>query len=371
MLTKVGCRAKSRLSAWAFKLAVAAPAMAAPQYCRLDRSPWLGCPTHAPPGGACGCPSASPAAPLPGRVRPQADEMVFDISSESTKRALGIRTVGGPVSVFVPRALIAHRDQAVTAGQHVALRTYDFFLQQTNAPPTAAGAAPPPPPPPPPAAPRPALIPLYHHARPGHAAPSPQLTPSRAFLRAADIPPPDVGAYGVVALKARATSASSARLNMLCHAYLSSLPAQQDLPASISISQQMVTIWPVQDPAAVGQGQKDCAVLLDHYDLYAGQSAIRDAQSQGQPMGGRGPFLIGWSPSSSRHIPDAVVLVIDMSAFDQQDSFDDALRFWQQKVVDDPALWRSGFTVERVRLAVRDFADRYGEDILKAIKIGD
>jgi hypothetical protein len=84
-------------------------------------------------------------------------------------------------------------------------------------------------------------------------------------------------------------------------------------------------------------------------------------------VSGRGPFLIGWSPSSSRGVPDAVVLVIDMSLFESQASFDDAFRFWQRRIVEDPELWRSGFVVWRIRNAVRDFADEYGDAILKAL----
>ncbi|HJS87290.1 MAG TPA: hypothetical protein VJ779_17690, partial [Acetobacteraceae bacterium] len=84
---------------------------------------------------------------------------------------------------------------------------------------------------------------------------------------------------------------------------------------------------------------------------------------------GRGPFLIGWSPSNMRGVPDAIVLIVDMSDFESQQSFDEAFLFWQRKIVEDPQLWRSGFSLERVRLAVRDFVDHYGKSIEAAIKI--
>ena len=108
----------------------------------------------------------------------------------------------------------------------------------------------------------------------------------------------------------------------------------------------MLTIWPIDTPPS-GAAAKDCDYLLDHYDLYGGLAAIRDARSQGQTLKGSGPFLIGWSPSNSRYVPNAVVLVIDMSGFDTQDNFDRAFLFWQQKIVQDPSLWRSGFARER------------------------
>ena len=38
----------------------------------------------------------------------------------------------------------------------------------------------------------------------------------------------------------------------------------------------------------------------------------------------------------------------------------------KQKIVEDPLLWRTGFAIEAIRLAVRDFADGDGDTILKA-----
>lgn len=194
------------------------------------------------------------------------------------------------------------------------------------------------------------------------------LTPTRAFLPAEMIPPPGVPAYGVAALKAKPTSASRERLGMLCQSFLATLPPQQSLPASVPITEQMVTIWPIDEPALVQPGQENCEVMLSHYDLYSGQSAIADAMAQGKELFGRGPFLIAWSPSNSRYVPDAVVLVVDMSDFESQASFDEAMIFWQTKIVEDPALWKFGFSVVRIQLALRDFADRHGSDILKGLR---
>lgn len=156
---------------------------------------------------------------------------------------------------------------------------------------------------------------------------------------------------------------------MLCVAFLKTLPPIASLPIGITVTQEMITVWPVDDPEAFQAKPENCEMLLDHYDLYGGQSAIADASAQGKDVSGRGPFLIGWSPASSRHARDAVVLVVDMSDFESQGSFDEALIFWQRKVVEDPALWASGFSATKIRLALRDFADRYGASILKAVKI--
>jgi hypothetical protein len=166
----------------------------------------------------------------------------------------------------------------------------------------------------------------------------PALVPARSFLRSDDIPPPSIGAYGVVALRSKSTSANRQRLLMTCGAYEAYLPRQESLPGTVSISDQMVTIWPLDDPDAQEAKADDCDFVIDHYDLYGGISAIQDAERQGAKLDGVGPFLIGWSPSNSRGIPDKVVLVVDLSEFESQDSFDQAFLFWQKKIVEDPKL---------------------------------
>jgi hypothetical protein len=131
----------------------------------------------------------------------------------------------------------------------------------------------------------------------------------------------------------------------------------------------MLTIWPLENPSAKEALADDCKFVIENYDLYGGISAIQDTQRQGGKLDGRGPFLIGWSPSNSRGIRDKIVLVVDLSSFESQDSFDNAFLFWQKKIVQDPMLWRSGFSVEGLRLAIRDFVDHYGQDVMKATRI--
>ncbi len=294
------------------------------------------------------------------------------MSSESAKTALGLDALSGPVVVFVPHELIAHRDRATTADQQHLLQVYDFFHYRNygGGNPAATAVVPPAPaivPAPPVTAVVPAPAAQAVPAPPAVAVGrSPALFPVRAFLPGASIPPPGLGAYGMVALKAKPTPSTAARLQMLCQAFLASLPPQSSLPASVPLSAQMVTFWPTE----AGPDPASCPELLSRYDLWAGLSAIHDATAQGNDLSGRGPFLIGWSPSESRLRPDAVVLVIDMSRFEEQASFDDAFLFWQHKVVEDPALWRSGFSAERLRLSMRDFVDHYGSDILKAVHLG-
>jgi len=149
-------------------------------------------------------------------------------------------------------------------------------------------------------------------------------------------------------------------------AYRASLPPQKTLPNSIPPSNQMLTIWPLDEPDASDALKDDCDFAVDHYDLAGGILAIQDAmRHQGANLEGIGPFLIGWSPSNARGVPDEVVLIFDLSRLESQASFDEAFAIWQKRIVENPTLWVSGFSVARIRLALRDFVDHYGTDVVK------
>ena len=38
-------------------------------------------------------------------------------------------------------------------------------------------------------------------------------------------------------------------------------------------------------------------------------------------------------------------------------------------IVEDPALWRNGWSAEAIRVAIHNFADQYGQAMLDAIKL--
>lgn len=204
-------------------------------------------------------------------------------------------------------------------------------------------------------------------ARPGGAG---QIVPARLLLRSADIPPPGLGGYGIVAFTALPTSESRDRLNKVCEAYTHSLPRQQSLPRTVALRDQMLTIWPIDDPNASLAQADNCAYLTSHYDLYGGQAAIRDARRQGLNLSGRGPYLIAWSPSQNRGVPDKIVLVYDLSDYSSQASFDTMFAFWQNAIIANPSLWRNGVAAAQKRLIFRDFVDSTSQSFLTALHIG-
>jgi hypothetical protein len=193
------------------------------------------------------------------------------------------------------------------------------------------------------------------------------LTPVREYLRAGDIPPPEAGAYGIVVLQSKATSANKAKLMMVCSSYVSSFPRGET--SRVPVSDRMITIWPLDDPDAAEAKEDDCDFILSHYDLNASEAAIIDAQKQNATFDGEGPYLVGWSPSNSRGVPDKLVLVIDMSSDNTQEMIDYRFRFWKNQIVQDPSLWRNGWSLENFRVALKAFVDKYGGDMLTAVKL--
>ena len=195
------------------------------------------------------------------------------------------------------------------------------------------------------------------------------LTPVREYLRASEIPPPGAGAYGLVVFQSRATPANREKLTMVCRSFVAFFPRGAD--TDVPIGDRMITVWPVDDPSSTRVAADDCDFVIDHYELSAAEAAIRDAHRQ-QPEAtfeGEGPYLVGWSPSNTRGVPDKLVLVIDMSADNSQVSIDHKFLFWKNQIVEDPAKWRSGFSLDRIRVAIHDFADEYGQSMLDAIKL--
>lgn len=193
-----------------------------------------------------------------------------------------------------------------------------------------------------------------------------RLMPVRNFIKADEVIPRGVGAYGMVAFPFLPTADTRARLLSVCRAFLSSLPTQSSVPASIPPSELMVTFWPLM---RLDLNLADCNILIDNYALFSGLAAIRDAEAQGARfLGRRGPFLIGWSPAESRLRRDSVVLVIDLSPYESESSFLEVFQTWRQQIVERPELWRHGFSIDMVRLSLRDLLDRYGTSILQAVK---
>jgi hypothetical protein len=198
----------------------------------------------------------------------------------------------------------------------------------------------------------------------------PELRAVRALIEPAEMPPREVAGYGIVAFTSRPQPHDVERYKAICEAYKATLPSQTELPPDTPLSEQMITYWPILDKNTPEARHADCAHLVANYALLLGLDAIHDADKKKEEMASRrGPFLIAWAPSGSRFLPDALVLVFDLSSFDGERSFTEVFQAWRQQITDKPELWRhGGFDVEAVRRIIRDTFDRYGDGLMRLIK---
>jgi hypothetical protein len=190
------------------------------------------------------------------------------------------------------------------------------------------------------------------------------------LIEPAEMPPREVAGYGIVAFTTRPQPHDVERFKAVCEAYKATLISQAELPPDTPLSEQMITYWPIVDRNTPEARRADCPHLVENYALRLGLDAIHDADKQKEKLTSRrGPFLIAWAPSDSRFLPDALVLLFDLSSLDGERSFTEAFQDWRQQITDKPELWRhGGFSVEAVRRIIRDTFDRYGDGLMRLIK---
>lgn len=190
---------------------------------------------------------------------------------------------------------------------------------------------------------------------------------SRLFAGPNQYPPYDFAAYGILAFRSRATSFDRDRYLMLCEAYLAVFPHVTEL--LLPRSQQMVTVWPiVNDSSAsvlnLAPREEVCETAVAKYGLVAALEALADASRAGADVDDRGPYLLAWSPSINKGKSDVLVLVTDLSNVTTFDQALSRLLRWRSDILSDPKIWSNGWNIERVRVKIREWADRFGPKIM-------
>lgn len=196
---------------------------------------------------------------------------------------------------------------------------------------------------------------------------------SRLFAGKVQYPPREFAAYGIVAFPSAATAHDRDRFIMVCQAYSAVLPHTSELP-DVPQREQMVTVWPVtsaelaDDLNADPRSEVDasCEQAVDSYDAVIARRAINEAEAVGASpyLRGNGPYLLAWSPGSTKGASDALVLVADLSYMNDYEAMRDVFLRWAEDIEQNPELWRRGWAVERVRQAIRVWADRFGAQVM-------
>lgn len=197
----------------------------------------------------------------------------------------------------------------------------------------------------------------------------PVVTASRIFSGPNKYPPMEFAAYGILAFRSRPSPYDRDRHLMFCHAYLAILPHASEL--AVPRSQQMVTVWPLNsDEASEGLNRRGsdvkgaCPVAVDDYGLVIAQQALKEAELAGRVVSSGGPYLLAWSPAASKGKEDALVLVSDLSDITTYEQAKERFLAWSRDIESDPSLWTGGWNLERVRVHIRSWVDKYGEKSL-------
>ncbi len=193
---------------------------------------------------------------------------------------------------------------------------------------------------------------------------------ARLFAGPGQYPPEAFAAYGILAFRARASSAERDRHVMLCEAYVAALPRSAEL--AVPVEEQMVTIWPVVDDQTADElntlvGQDICTTAVGRYGLPTALRAIEDAGEERLGRGRRGPFLLAWSPAADKGKADALMLIADLSDVTTDAQAEAIFVLWRTDIEANPEYWSRGWDVERLRVAIRLWVDRFGSQIFSVL----
>jgi len=187
---------------------------------------------------------------------------------------------------------------------------------------------------------------------------------SRIFAGPNQYPPESYAAYGILAFKSRASNQTYNRHKAICDAYVSSIPHATEL--STSISNQMVTVWPIDtdyDSDVINKIERDkvCAMGISKYGLKLSHEAINAAKLAGVQLDNAGPFLLAWSPAKEMGKPDAVVLYLDLSHVITYEQAEPVMQMWTREIEGDyDKCCKDGWDLELIKQTLREFHDFYG-----------
>lgn len=164
----------------------------------------------------------------------------------------------------------------------------------------------------------------------------------------------------------------TARYMRICQYFVSVIPDADQMMRINPGAIEMITIWPRSDlevPRSASQTDTaECAAAVAHYAYPLANTVIANLPPTMRPgPSSRGPLLVAWSPTASFGTPRAATLAFDLSNFGRDD-LGDAFAFWKSEIERDPSEWNHT-TWAQWRLRLAAFANRYGKEIIDAVKL--
>lgn len=201
---------------------------------------------------------------------------------------------------------------------------------------------------------------------------------SRAYAGPSQFPPSRFAGYGMLVFP-NSPKRDPARFQMFCQAFLASFLSSNELVhAGVPTPEQMVTVMPVSSNTlslqleAVSDAEA-CKIAIEEYGLAQAQNALKKAEAAAsltdglEALGGRGPFLLAWSPGRTFGSRDALVLAADLSNTSTPEQALSDMQTWRRDIEMNSDQWREGWNLEGIRLIAQRWVDRRGDAILKLI----
>jgi hypothetical protein len=187
-------------------------------------------------------------------------------------------------------------------------------------------------------------------------------TPVRDVLFSDQEAPFGFGAYGYLIFTKHPTNDDFSRYISVCAAFIRNLEPVSDYPPT-SRPQIMPTYWLAKNHKGIDNRYPDCQRWVEFYDY----SRAKIIASAAKVLASKGPILVAWTQPFETASNDETALVLDLSDF-SDDDLNRAFGIWMDRITRDPKVWHAGFNVVLAKEAFRNFLEKYGDDIIKAVK---
>lgn len=187
-------------------------------------------------------------------------------------------------------------------------------------------------------------------------------TPARDVLFSGQKTPTGFGAYGYLIFTKRPAAVDFNRYMSVCDAFIQNLEPVSDYPSS-SRAKIMPTYWLANNRREVDNRHPDCERWIEFYDYARAKSIASSAKM----LSSKGPVLVAWDRPFEKVSNEETALVLDLSGFADED-LGRAFRIWMDRITRDPRIWNDGFNVVLAKEAFRNFLEKYGDNIIEAVK---
>lgn len=186
-------------------------------------------------------------------------------------------------------------------------------------------------------------------------------TPVRDVLLSKETPQVGYGAYGYLVFTKRPSQNEMQRYLEVCEAFVRNLEPVSEY-SHIASTSLMPTYWLAVGDNTLNKRRPHCRVWVDSYD-YPRAKGIASTVSA---LNSKGPLLVAWNKPFENVSQGEKALILDLSDFSDED-LDRAFGLWMDRITRDPAVWQAGFNLVIAKEAFRNFLEKYGDNIVRAI----